>query len=99
LIYLDEEGMLIAYDKVRGRKKAISTLLASTEKDLGDGTGKDIIVGHSDDPEEGEKWRQMVEEKYPNASSITMMELGPTIACHVGPGFLSIVYLCDHRNG
>ena len=99
LIYLDDEGSLIAYDKVRGRKKAIAAMLASTEKDLGDGTGKDIIVGHSDDPEEGEKWKQMVEEKYPNANSVTMMELGSTIACHVGPGFLSIVYLCDHRNG
>lgn len=99
LIYLDDAGALIAYDKVRGRKKAISQLLASTAKDLGDGSGKDIIVGHSDDPEEGEKWRQLIEDTYPNANSITLMELGPTIACHVGPGFLSIVYLCEKRNG
>ena len=73
LIYLDDAGTLIAYDKVRGRKKAVAALLASTEKDLGDGTDKDIIVGHSDDPEEGEKWKQMVAEKYPNANSITMV--------------------------
>jgi DegV family protein with EDD domain len=99
LIYIDDAGTLIAYDKIRGRKKAIAQLLASTEKDLGDGSGKDIIVGHSDDPEEGEKWKQMVIEKYPKAKSVTMMELGPTIACHVGPGFLSIVYLCDQRHG
>ena len=99
LIYLNDDGLLVAYDKVRGRKKAIASLLESTKKDLDDGAGKDIIVGHSDDPEEGEKWKQLVEEQYPNANSVTLMELGPTIACHVGPGFLSIVYLCDHRNG
>lgn len=99
LIYVNDDGELIAYDKIRGRKKAISELLASTEKDLGDGSNKDIIVGHSDAPEEGEKWKQMVTEKYPNAKSITMMELGPTIACHVGPNFLSIVYLTDKRTG
>ena len=99
LIYLNDDGLLVAYDKVRGRKKAIASLLESTKKDLGDGAGKDIIVGHSDDPEEGEKWKQLVEEQYPNANSVTLMELGPTIACLVGPGFLSIVYLCDHRNG
>mgnify|MGYP000999252917 CR=1 FL=1 len=99
LIYLNDDGMLVAYDKIRGRKKAIAALLESTKKDLGDGAGKDIIVGHSDDPEEGEKWKRLVEEQYPNANSVTLMELGPTIACHVGPGFLSIVYLCDHRNG
>ena len=99
LIYLNDDGMLVAYDKIRGRKKAIAALLESTKKDLGDGAGKDIIVGHSDDPEVGEKWKRLVEEQYPNANSVTLMELGPTIACHVGPGFLSIVYLCDHRNG
>lgn len=98
LIYLPDDGTLVAYTKVRGRKKAIKQLLESTEKDLPDGgKGKDIIVGHSDCLEDGQAWMQMVKEAYPNANSVELMELGPTIACHVGPGFLSIVYLCDHR--
>jgi DegV family protein with EDD domain len=99
LVYVPDDGTLVAYAKVRGRKKAIRELLKSTEKDLPDeGEGREIIVGHSDCKEDGEKWKAMVEEKYPKAKSVTLMELGPTIACHVGPGFLSIVYLCKERN-
>ena len=52
---------------------------------------------HSDCLEDGEKWLEMVREKFPEAASVTLQELGPTIACHVGPGFLSIVYMADHR--
>ena len=95
LIYINDEGQLLAFQKIRGRKKAIKALLDSTEHDIGDATGKDIIVGHSDCPEDGEKWRQMVMEKYPTAKSVTLMELGPVIGCHVGPGFLSIVYISE----
>ena len=97
LIYVPEDGKLVAYAKVRGKKKAVKQLLESCDKDLGKGSGKKIIVGHSDCLEEGEKWKAMVEEHFPEAKSVTLMELGPTIACHVGPGFLSIVYLADKR--
>lgn len=96
LIYIDDDGKLLAYNKIRGRKKAIRELLNSVDHDIGDATGKDIIVGHSDTPEEGEKWKQMVMEKYPDARSVSLMELGPVIGCHIGPGFLSIVYISEN---
>jgi DegV family protein with EDD domain len=98
LIYINDDGKLLAWAKIRGRKKAIKELLASIDHDIGDAAGKDIIVGHSDDPEEGEKWRQMVMEKYPSARSVTLQELGPVIGCHIGPGFLSIVYISEKEH-
>lgn len=97
LIYLPEDGSLVAYEKVRGRKKAVRTLLESVINDVGEGEGMEFIVGHSDTPEEGEIWKQTVEEQFPKAKSVDMMELGPTIGSHIGPGFLSIVYLAKER--
>lgn len=97
LIYIDDEGKLIAYSKVRGKKKAIRELLASLDRDLDPAHATEFIVGHSDDPEEADKFVQLVKEKYPNAS-ISVQELGPVIGCHVGPGFLAIVYLSDKEN-
>lgn len=94
LIYLNEEGRLVAYTKVRGKKKATRELLASAQKDTI--LGNEIIVGHSDCQEEGLKWQESVQEVYPD-KQVTLMELGPTIASHVGPGFLSIVYFTDSR--
>ena len=97
LIYLPEDGTLVAYEKVRGRKKAIRTLLESAAADIGDAEGLDMIVGHSDEIEEGEAWKEMVMNQFPKAHSVELMELGPTIGSHVGPGFLSIVYLAEKR--
>ena len=97
LIYLPEDGKLVAYEKVRGRKKAIRTLLESVINDIGEAEGMELIVGHSDDPEEGQAWLEMVREQFPKAKSVELMELGPTIGAHVGPGFLSIVYLAEER--
>jgi DegV family protein with EDD domain len=98
LIYIDDEGKLLSYSKVRGKKKAIKELLASIDHDLNPANAKEFIVGHSDAPEEAEKFVEQVKEKYPNAQ-ISVQELGPVIGCHVGPGFLAIVYISDtdHR--
>lgn len=98
LIYIDDEGKLIAFSKVRGKKKAMKELLASCDHDLDPANAKEFIVGHSDNLEEAEKLRDMVAEKYPG-SEISICELGPVIGCHTGPGFLAIAYYCDsdHR--
>jgi DegV family protein with EDD domain len=97
LIYLPEDGSLVAYEKVRGRKKALRTLLDSVIRDVGEAEGMEFIVGHSDTPEEGEAWKQTVMEQFPKAKSVELMELGPTIGSHIGPGFISIVYLAEER--
>ena len=97
VIYLPEDGSLVAYTKLRGKLKAMSQLISDSQKDIGEGEGKKIIVGFSDNKEEGEKWKERVKEAFPKASSVELMELGPVIGCHVGPGFLSIVYFAEER--
>lgn len=98
LIYIDDEGKLISFDKVRGKRKAIKELLASIDHDLSDASGKDFIVGHSDDLEEAEKLVELIKEKYPTLNSIEIQELGPVIGCHVGPGFLAVVYISEKNS-
>lgn len=97
LIYIDNDGKLVAFSKVRGKKKAIKELLASVEHDLKQENATKFIIGHSDDLEEANRLATLVKEKYPNAS-ITTQELGPVIGCHVGPGFLAIVYISDTQD-
>lgn len=95
LIYIDDEGKLISFDKVRGKRKAMKELLASIDHDLTDATDKNFIVGHSDDLEEAEKLVEQLKEKYPTLKSVKIQELGPVIGCHVGPGFLAVVYFSE----
>ena len=96
LICLAADGSLVAYDKIRGRKKAIRALLESTDTDNAACPITEIILSHSDCLEEGRQWMAAVKEKYPHAK-VTLQELGPVIGSHIGPGFLSIVYLSDTR--
>ena len=72
-------------------------MLESVIRDVGEAEGMEFIVGHSDTPEEGEAWLNTVREQFPKAKSVELMELGPTIGSHIGPGFLSIVYLASQR--
>ena len=97
LIYLDVEGLLVAYDKCHGKKKAIKKLLDDCKKDIHDGDEKDIIVCYADDKEEGLQWQELVAKTFPKATSITLQEVGPTIGAHVGPGIIGIVYFTDER--
>ena len=96
LIYLPDDGSLVAYEKVRGKKKALAQLLASVKRDIDESYDREITLSHCDCLEEGRKWFETVKENFPNAT-IRLQELGPTIGSHIGPGFLSIVYFCDER--
>ena len=92
LIHVDDDGKLVAYAKVRGRKKALRTLLENSETDMGNPSETDVIIAHADCLEEAEAFAQSVKEKYPDLRSINIMELGPVIGCHVGPGLIAMVY-------
>lgn len=96
LIYIPDDGSLVAYDKVRGRKKAMKTLVDAISVDLGNPQGKEIIVCHADCPEDGGRLREMILEQYPGVK-VSLQELGPVIGCHVGPDFLSTVYKTEKQ--
>ena len=92
LIHVDDEGKLVAYAKVRGRKKALRTLLENSEADMGNPSETDVIIAHADCYEDAKAFAESVREKYPDLKSINIMELGPVIGCHVGPGLIAMVY-------
>jgi len=85
-IYVANDGKLVAFEKVHGRKKCIKKLVESMEKDLADYS--------ADDREDCEKVIGMIKETYPQLSNaeFTITDLGPTICAHVGPDFLAIIY-------
>ena len=96
LIYVDGDGCLVAWDKCRGKKKAMRHLLERAALEIEEYNVDEIILSHSDCLEDGRKWLDMIQERFPGAK-VSLQELGPTIACHVGPGFLSIVYIAGLR--
>lgn len=80
------EGKLIPVEKVREKKKAIKSMMDSIPDNV-----KKISVCHVLDMEEAEELKEILQEKYPNAS-ISVDELGPVVGSHLGPKAIGICY-------
>ena len=92
----DDEGHLIAVEKVQGRKKSIKTLVENTLRNMKqDGELDMIVVGNNDAPEEAEEAAQMLREG--GANQVEVWDIGITVGAHSGPGTISIFYYADKR--
>lgn len=100
IMRLDDEGKIIAYDKVRGKRTAIRTTIATMEKHAQDGinySGK-CFVCHSNCMEEAIMTRDAVKEHFPSIpGEIPIFDIGTIIASHCGPGTVAVFFMGDER--
>ena len=96
LLHVDESGALKAAEKPRGRKKAIEAQLAHMAKGWDSAYNRRVVVGHGDAPEEAEKLKNAIAERFPEAE-IDIAEINPIIGAHTGPGILALVFWGTER--
>ena len=83
-----KDGKLESAGKVIGHKKAIATLVDYVEKADFD-KNYPIYVAHADAPELGKELLDAVVGKL-KITNIKMVEIGPTVGTHAGPGCVGI---------
>lgn len=97
---LDDSGHIIAYDKVRGKKKAIEHTLNSMAEHAANGeaySGKCFIC-HSNCLADAELTREAILERFPNIQGdIRICNIGTIIASHCGPGTVAVFFYGDER--
>lgn len=100
IMRLDDTGHIIAYDKVRGKKKAIERTIQVMEEHARDGrhySGK-CMISHSNCLEEAEILKAAVKERFPELEQdIQICDIGTIIASHCGPGTVAVFFLGDER--
>lgn len=98
VLHVNEEGKLVAIDKVRGRKKSMNTLIENMEQKMGSYKDKQEIVGiiHGDCEEEAVKLAEQIKEKL-GYENFLIEPIGPSIGAHTGPGTLGIIFMADHK--
>ncbi len=96
MLTFDEEGGLSVIAKLGGRKKAISTLANKVAEELTDEDKYAVYVVDADCKEEGDKLRDMILEKRPNANVVRQI-VGPVIGSHCGPGTLGVIFVAQKR--
>ena len=96
LLHVDESGALKVAGKPRGRAGAIQAKLKRMEEGWRPDLGKLVVVAHGDCPEDADRLRQKIAERFPEAE-IWTTEIGPVIGAHTGPGMLAVLYWGDNR--
>lgn len=100
IMRLDDTGHIIAYDKVRGKRKAIKKTLQTMEEHAEQGasySGKCWIC-HSNCLAEALQTREALLEHFPNLKdSVQIFDIGMIIASHCGPGTIAVFFFGDER--
>ena len=90
------DGTLQSVDKVRGRKKALNTLVERMVEYAPDPAESMAIILHADAPEEARELKELALKKIPDLQ-IRIDPVGPVIGAHCGPGTLAISFLGKER--
>ena len=88
----DEQGKIVVYSKLRGRKKAIRAIADEYEAKAVDPQHRRVAISHGDCIEDAERLAEMVQAIAPPKELIIAMH-EPYTGIHVGPGMLSLFFL------
>ena len=100
LMRLDAAGAIKAYDKVRGKKKAVAATVDAVVAHAQGGAAYDqrCFVCHSECPEDAKMVIDALEERIPALrGKIRLCNIGPVIGSHAGTGTVAVFFLGDER--
>ena len=101
IMHLNSTGHIIAYGKVRGKKKAIKTTVETMLEDVSEGNnyaGKCVIC-HSNCIEEANETVELLKKTFPKLPEIKLSNIGTIIASHSGPGTVALFFIGKPRVG
>ncbi len=98
VLHVDDEGKLINLFNVRGRKKALKSLVEYMSEHVGSYEGKNdiIFISHSDCEDDAKFVAEEIKNKF-GIDSFLIDYIGPTIGAHTGPGTVALFFMGDNR--
>lgn len=98
VLTLTKAGKIIAFDKVKGRRKVVKYLVDKiAEKMQDDEESMELaIVCHGDNPQQAQLLKQEMENRF-HYKNLWFLDVGPVIGCHAGPGVMAVLFLGKDR--
>lgn len=87
-----EDGLITSLDKVRGAKKVNKKLLEILQNNIRTDFNQDILIFHINAPQRAEELKNLLLENT-QFKNTKIVEVGPTISIHAGPGTIGYGYL------
>ena len=95
VLHVDDEGKLIAMEKVRGRRASLDALVKHLQATAVDLAGQTIFISHGDCEEDAQYVADKVQAL--GVKRICMNYIGPVIGAHSGPGTVALFFRGTQR--
>lgn len=98
VLHVDNEGRLIPLNNVRGRKKALISLVDLMEEKVKNYPEKNntFFISHGDCIEDAEFVANLIKERL-GIDNHLIHYVSPTVGAHSGPGTLALFFMGTHR--
>ncbi len=96
VLHVDDEGHLVALNKVRGRKKSLNALVDRMEIQMKGFENHTIAISHGDCLEDAQYVAELIRTRY-GIKDIMINYVGPTIGAHAGPGVVALFFMGQPR--
>jgi len=83
------DGVVAAWGKVRGKRRALQCMLEATQEKVGTGPSVRSMILHAASADEAEELRQEVQETL-KCPAPQLAEISPVLGVHVGPGTVGV---------
>ncbi|KAA9004069.1 DegV family protein [Paenibacillus spiritus] len=89
ILSIDQEGIIYAVEKVRGRKKAVARMIELFKNDLKGMDTVNAAVGHTAEPESAREFLEELSRHFTVKEKV-LTNVGPVVGSHVGNGTLAV---------
>ncbi|MGG7144804.1 DegV family protein [Clostridium nigeriense] len=93
---IDDEGRVVPTEKIKGRKKALKSLVQQIKTNGENIEDQNIFICHADCIEDALEVKRMILEEY-KVKDIIITSIGAVIGTHGGPGTLGVVFIGEKR--
>lgn len=91
VMHVNNEGKLIALEKVSGRKRSLKALVDNMEAAIDRDKADTVFVGHCDALEDAQFVADSVKERF-GIADVRIYDIGITIGAHSGPGTIALFH-------
>lgn len=96
VLRMDEEGKLVVYGNVFGRKKSLMALIDKMQEKIVDSENQTIFISHADCLEDVLFLKEQILKKM-QVKEIMINFIDPVIGSHCGPGTIAVYFYSEDR--
>ena len=96
VLHVDDEGQLISLSNVRGRKKALNTLVDNMERECKNYKNDIVFISHGDCLDDAQYVAELIKKQL-CIQNFMINYVCPTVGAHSGPGTLALFFMGEKR--